>query len=77
MPNMSLKKLPPREQAPDVRNRNFYEVSQGYDEKMAVEEATRCLACKHKPCVAGCPVNVRIPEFVQLVTEANSSRPTR
>ncbi len=69
MPNMSLKKLPPREQAPDVRNRNFFEVSQGYDEAMAVEEATRCLNCKHKPCVAGCPVNVRIPEFIQLVTE--------
>ena len=67
MPNMSLKKLPAREQAPDVRNKNFDEVSQGYDEAMAMEEASRCLNCKHKPCVSGCPVNVRIPEFVQLV----------
>ena len=69
MPNMSLKKLPAREQAPDVRNKNFLEVSQGYDEKMAMEEATRCLNCKHKPCVSGCPVNVRIPEFIKLVAE--------
>lgn len=67
MPNMRLTKLPAREQAPNVRNRNFEEVSQGYDEAMAMDEATRCLNCKHKPCVAGCPVNVRIPEFIQLV----------
>ena len=67
MPNMSLTKLPAREQDPDIRNCNFEEVSQGYDEAMAIEEATRCLNCKHKPCVAGCPVNVRIPEFIQLV----------
>jgi len=64
-----MTKLPAREQAPDVRNKNFNEVSQGYDEEMAVDEAKRCLNCKHKPCVSGCPVNVRIPEFIQLVTE--------
>jgi len=69
MPNMSLTKLPAREQDPDIRNCNFEEVSQGYDEAMAIEEATRCLNCKHKPCVAGCPVNVRIPEFIQLVIQ--------
>ncbi len=69
MPNMRMTKLPAREQAPDVRNKNFNEVSQGYDEEMAVDEAKRCLNCKHKPCVSGCPVNVRIPEFIQLVTE--------
>ncbi len=69
MPNMSLKKLPAREQAPEIRNCNFEEVSLGYDEAMAVEEAKRCLNCKHKPCVSGCPVNVRIPEFIQLVIE--------
>ena len=67
MPNMRLTKLPAREQAPNVRNCNFEEVSLGYDEAMAMDEATRCLNCKHKPCVAGCPVNVRIPEFIQLV----------
>ena len=69
MPNMSLKKLPAREQDPNVRNKNFLEVSQGYDEAMAMEEATRCLNCKNRPCVSGCPVNVRIPEFIKLVAE--------
>jgi glutamate synthase (NADPH/NADH) small chain len=66
---MRLTKLPAREQKPEIRNCNFEEVSQGYDEAMAIDEATRCLNCKHKPCVAGCPVNVRIPEFIQLVVE--------
>lgn len=69
MPNMNPKKLPAREQAPDVRNKNFEEVSQGYDAAMAMEEAARCLQCKHKPCVSGCPVNVRIPEFIKSVAE--------
>ncbi len=69
MPNMSLKKLPAREQDPNVRNKNFLEVSQGYDEAMAMEEAARCLNCKNRPCVSGCPVNVRIPEFIKLVAE--------
>ena len=69
MANMSLKKLPAREQDPNVRNKNFLEVSQGYDEAMAMEEASRCLNCKHRPCVSGCPVNVRIPEFIKLVAE--------
>lgn len=61
---MSLKKVPTLEQAPDVRNKNFLEVSCGYGEDEAVEEATRCLNCKNMPCVSGCPVNVRIPEFI-------------
>ncbi len=67
MANMSLKKVPMPEQAPDVRNKNFLEVAEGYTEEMAKEEATRCLNCKNKPCVNGCPVNVRIPEFVAKV----------
>ncbi len=67
MANMSLKKVPMPEQAPDVRNKNFLEVAEGYSEEMAKEEATRCLNCKNKPCVNGCPVNVRIPEFVAKV----------
>jgi len=66
---MRLTKLPAREQDPNVRNCNFEEVSLGYDEAMAVDEAKRCLNCKHKPCVNGCPVNVRIPEFIQLVAD--------
>lgn len=67
MANMSLKKVPMPEQAPDVRNKNFLEVAEGYSEEMAKVEATRCLNCKNKPCVNGCPVNVRIPEFVAKV----------
>ena len=69
MPNMSLAKVPMPEQDPNVRNKNFLEVSMGYTEEMAMEEASRCLNCKHKPCVSGCPVNVRIPEFVAKVAE--------
>lgn len=71
MPNMSLKKVPMPVQDPKVRARNFQEVALGYDEIMAVEEATRCLNCKHKPCVSGCPVNVRIPEFIAQVAAGN------
>ena len=67
MANMSLTKVPMPEQEPNVRNKNFEEVAIGYTPEMAIEEATRCLNCKHKPCVNGCPVNVRIPEFVEQV----------
>ncbi len=69
MPNMSKKKVDMPVQDPDIRNKNFSEVALGYNEDMAVEEAERCINCKHKPCVAGCPVNVAIPEFIALVRE--------
>lgn len=69
MPNMSLNKKKMPEQAPDVRNKNFLEVALGYTEEMALEEAQRCLQCKNRPCVSGCPVNVQIPEFIKLVAE--------
>lgn len=69
MPNMALNKVKMPEQDPNIRNKNFKEVAFGYDEAMAVEEAQRCLNCKHKPCVDGCPVNVKIPEFIQLVAD--------
>ena len=71
MPNMSLKKVPMPEQDPNVRNHNFQEVSLGYTKEMAMEEATRCLNCKNKPCVGGCPVNIRIPEFIAKVAEGD------
>ena len=67
MPNMSLTKVPAEEQEPLVRNQNFLEVTMSYTPDQAVEEARRCLSCKNKPCVAGCPVNVRIPEFIAKV----------
>jgi len=69
MPNMCPVKTPMAEQAPDVRNKNFGEVSLGYTPEQAVEEAKRCLNCKHKPCVSGCPVNVKIPEFLALIAD--------
>ena len=69
MANMSLKKVPIPEQDPKVRSKNFDEVALGYTEEMAVEEAKRCLNCKHKPCVSGCPVNVQIPEFISLIAD--------
>lgn len=71
MANMSLNKVKMPEQEPDIRNKNFKEVSLGYTKEMAVEEAQRCLNCKHKPCMEGCPVNVRIPEFVSEVAQGN------
>lgn len=67
MANMSLKKVVMPEQDPNVRNKNFEEVTLGYTKEMAMEEATRCLNCKNKPCVDGCPVNVPIPEFIEKV----------
>ncbi|WP_296627406.1 NADPH-dependent glutamate synthase [uncultured Negativibacillus sp.] len=69
MPNMCMTKLPMPEQDPKVRARNFEEVSYGYTEEMAVEEAQRCLNCKHMPCVSGCPVNVQIPKFISLIAQ--------
>lgn len=71
MPNMSLEKVKMPEQDPKVRARNFEEVSLGYTKEMAMEEAERCLNCKHKPCVSGCPVNVRIPEFIEQVAKGD------
>ena len=67
--NMDLKKTPIPEQDPKVRATNFSEVSLGYTEEMAQNEAMRCLQCKNQPCVAGCPVNVQIPSFISLIAE--------
>lgn len=65
--NMSPVKVPMPEQLPKERVANFTEVALGYTDEMAVEEANRCLGCKNRPCVAGCPVNVPIPEFIGKV----------
>ena len=64
MPNMSLEKVKMPEQDPQVRNKNFEEVSLGYTKEQAMEEATRCLKCKKPFCMQGCPVGVPIPEFI-------------
>lgn len=69
MPNMSLKKNEMPAQEPNVRNKNFKEVALGYSKETAVDEANRCLNCKNKPCVNGCPVNIDIPAFIQKVKD--------
>ena len=71
MANMTLVKTPMPEQDPQVRARNFKEVTLGYTAEMAIEEAGRCLKCKNPKCVEGCPVNVRIPEFIAKVQEGD------
>ena len=71
MANMRLDKNPMPAQDPNVRNKNFDEVALGYTEEMAIDEAKRCLNCKNPKCVSGCPVNVRIPEFITHVAEGD------
>lgn len=69
MLNPSNKKVEMPHEDPKKRSQEFSEVSLGYTDEMAKEEAKRCLNCKHKPCVQGCPVNVDIPEFIQLIAD--------
>ena len=71
MANMTLTKTPMPEQDPKVRARNFKEVTLGYTAEMAMEEAGRCLGCRNPKCVEGCPVNVRIPEFIAKVKDGD------
>ena len=71
MANMAPKKNEMPTQAPDVRNKNFREVALGYTAEQAVDEAKRCLNCKNKPCVGGCPVNISIPDFIQEVAKGD------
>ncbi len=71
MPNMSLNKNPMPHQDPKVRARNFDEVALGYTPEQAIDEAKRCLNCKNRPCVSGCPVNIAIPEFIARVAEGD------
>ena len=69
--NQSLKKNPMPTQEPAVRARNFDEVALGYTEDAAIDEAMRCLNCKHMPCVSGCPVKIHIPEFISKIKEGD------
>ena len=69
MINLVREKYPMPEQDPNIRNGNFLEVSSGYTEEMAVSEAMRCLKCRKKPCMSGCPVMVKIPDFIAKVAE--------
>ena len=69
--NMNPKKNPMPTQEPSVRAHNFFEVATGYSEESAIDEALRCLSCKNMPCKDGCPVNIRIPEFIARVKEGD------
>ena len=71
MANMKMQKNPMPEQDPLVRNKNFDEVALGYTAEMAMDEAKRCLNCKNSLCRTGCPVSVRIPEFIAKVAEGD------
>ena len=71
MPNMSVKRNIMPTQDPNVRNKNFDEVALGYTAEQAVDEAKRCLNCRHKPCVGGCPVKIYIPDFIAKVAEGS------
>ena len=66
-----LKKVPVREQDPEVRAKNFEEVCYGYNKEEAMEEASRCINCKNAKCVEGCPVSIDIPAFIHEVKEGN------
>ena len=68
---MSLKKNPMPVQDPEVRAHNFSEVALGYSDEAALDEAQRCLNCKNAPCVSGCPVNIRIPDFISRIKEGD------
>ena len=71
MPNMRMDRNPMPVQDADIRRCNFDEVALGYTEAQAIDEAQRCLNCKHKPCIAGCPVKIHIPEFIAEVAQGN------
>jgi len=79
--NQKKKKKPkiPRqsmpEQDPRRRRHNYEEVPYGYTDELAKTEASRCLKCKKPLCVTGCPVNIRIPDFIKLIDEGNSLKP--
>ena len=69
--NMAPLKNPMPTQDAEVRNSNFNEVALGYTAEMAIDEAKRCIGCKNRPCVAACPVNIKIPEFIAKVAEGD------
>ena len=71
MANMNPKRNVMPTQDPAVRARNFNEVALGYDERTAIDEALRCLNCKTRPCVSGCPVKIHIPEFIDKIKEGD------
>ena len=74
---LNLNRVPIPKQAPEVRRRNFDEVALGYSDEKALEEASRCIACKKPGCKEGCPVNVNIPEFIGAIKEGDMPEAVR
>lgn len=72
-----LKKVAIAEQDPKIRATNFDEVCLGYTAEEAMEEAKRCIQCKHKPCIAGCPVDIDIPKFIHHIAEGEFEESAR
>ena len=71
MPNMQMNKTPMPTREAEKRNKDFEEVTLGYTEEMALNEAQRCLNCRNMPCKDGCPVGISIPEFIKALREGN------
>ncbi len=71
---INLKRIPTREQDAKARAQNFNEVNYGYDEKESKEESTRCLMCKKPQCVAGCPVGINIPGFIDGIANGDMKK---
>lgn len=71
MAKIDLNRVAMTKQSPELRALNFQEVALGYSEEQAIAEAGRCLQCKKKACIEGCPVEVDIPDFVGEVREGN------
>ena len=71
MANMSLFKNEMPLQNSEIRNKNFGEVALGYSQEVAIDEAQRCLNCKNMACVSGCPVSIKIPQFIKKVAEGD------
>jgi glutamate synthase (NADPH/NADH) small chain len=74
---LNLNRVPIPKQTPEARKRNFNEVALGYTDEQALEEASRCIACKKPGCKDGCPVNVEIPEFIRAVGVGDMSEAVR
>ncbi len=74
---LNLNRVDMPKQEPAVRRNNFNEVARGYTWDMALEEAGRCIQCKKRPCVEGCPVNIDIPEFIKAIQEEDLSESVR
>lgn len=76
-PKIDLNRVSMPRQDPKARTRNFNEVALGYTDEMALQEASRCIQCPKRPCVAGCPVNIDIPDFIKAVRDGNMPEAVR